>query len=77
MSGGGLGPTPRPPGGAPGAPLAGVRVGVTSGRRGEELVGSLTRLGARVLWAPTVEIVAVPTAALERQTAVALSPLFG
>src|SRR3954471_3277477 len=67
------GPTPQPPGGGPGAPLSGLRVGVTAARRGEELAEALTRLGARVLWAPTVEVVAAPAAALKRQTAGALA----
>jgi len=37
------------------------------------MVEALTRLGARVLWAPTVEVVPAPAATLERQTAVALA----
>jgi uroporphyrinogen-III synthase len=53
--------------------LAGLRVGVTAARRGEELVDALIRLGARVLWAPTVEIVPAPPAAVARQTVVALA----
>jgi hypothetical protein len=32
--------------------LAGLRVGVSAGRRGPELVGALTRLGAETVWAP-------------------------
>jgi uroporphyrinogen-III synthase len=57
---------------APGR-MAGLRVGVTAGRRGAELVDALTRLGARVLWAPTVEVVAVPAPVLARETAAALA----
>jgi uroporphyrinogen-III synthase len=67
-SGGPPGPASPLPGGGPGRQLAGLRVGVTAGRRGAELVDALTRLGARVLWAPTVVAVPVPAAALERQT---------
>ena len=37
--------------------MAGLRVGVMDGRRGSELVEALTRLGASVVWAPTVEVV--------------------
>jgi uroporphyrinogen-III synthase len=53
--------------------MAGLRVGVTAGRRGGELVEALRRLGAQVLWAPTVEVVAGPAAALARQTAAVLA----
>jgi len=73
VSGPAPGPRPVLPGGAPGPPLAGLRVGVTAGRRGPELVEALTRLGARVLWAPTVEAVPEPAAVVERQTALALA----
>jgi uroporphyrinogen-III synthase len=52
--------------------MAGLRVGVTAGRRGAELVEALTRLGARVLWAPTVEVVAAPAGALARETSAVL-----
>lgn len=71
----GAAPRPVEPGpvGPPAAPLAGLRVGVTADRRGSELATALTRLGARVLWAPTVEVVPVPAAALKRETAVAVA----
>lgn len=52
--------------------MAGLRVGVTAGRRGAELVEALTRLGARVMWAPTVEVVPTPAGTVCRQTEVAL-----
>ncbi len=52
--------------------MAGLQVGVTAGRRGGELVDALTRLGARVVWAPTVEIVPAPAGTVRRQTEVAL-----
>src|SRR5947199_5624241 len=52
--------------------MAGLRVGVTAGRRGAELVEALTRLGAGVVWAPTVEVVPTPATTLQRQTEVAL-----
>jgi uroporphyrinogen-III synthase len=52
--------------------MAGLRVGVTAGRRGAELVEALTRLGASVVWAPTVEVVPTPARTVERQTEVAL-----
>ena len=58
---------------APASRMAGLRVGVTAGRRGAELVEALTRLGARVLWAPTVEVVAAAAGALARETAAALA----
>ena len=35
--------------------LAGLRIGVSAGRRGPELVDALARLGARPLWAPLGE----------------------
>ena len=53
--------------------MAGLRVGVTAGRRGAALVEALTRLGADALWAPTVEVVPAPSLTLQRQTATALS----
>jgi uroporphyrinogen-III synthase len=53
--------------------MAGLRVGVTAGRRGNRLVEALTRLGARVVWGPTVEVVPAPAAAVQRQTAAVLS----
>ena len=59
-------------GAAPASRMAGLRVGVTAGRRGAELVEALTRLGARVLWAPTVEVVAAPAGALARETSAVL-----
>lgn len=52
--------------------MAGLRVGVTAGRRGAELVEALTRLGASVVWAPTVEVVPAPANAVQRETEVAL-----
>jgi uroporphyrinogen-III synthase len=52
--------------------MAGLRVGVTSGRRGPELVEALTRLGACPLWAPTLEVVPEPASTVRRQTEVAL-----
>jgi uroporphyrinogen-III synthase len=52
--------------------MAGLRVGVTAGRRGGELVEALTRMGAGVVWAPTVEVVPTPATTLQRQTEVAL-----
>ena len=52
--------------------MAGLRVGVTAGRRGGELVEGLTRLGAGVVWAPTVEVVPAPASTVHRQTEVAL-----
>lgn len=61
-----------PPGPGP-ERLAGLRIGVTAGRRGEELVGALTRLGARVVWGPTVGVVPATGSALERQTAAVLA----
>lgn len=69
------GPAPGPePAAGPGSErLAGLRIGVTAGRRGEELVGALTRLGARVVWGPTVGVVSAPGSALERQTAAVLA----
>lgn len=48
-------------------------MGVTAGRRGEELVEALTRLGARVVWGPTVEVVPAPAITVPRQTAAALA----
>ena len=51
---------------------AGLRVGVTAGRRGGELVEALTRLGASVVWAPTVEVVPTPAGTVYRQTEIAL-----
>ena len=66
-----------PAGGAAGGPpthrMAGLRVGVTAGRRGDELVEALTRLGASVVWGPTVEVVPATAAALARQTAAVLA----
>ena len=53
--------------------MAGLRVGVTAGRRGNELVEALTRFGARVVWGPTVEVVPAPAVAVQRQTAAVLS----
>jgi uroporphyrinogen-III synthase len=53
--------------------MAGLRIGVTAGRRGGELVDALTRQGARVTWAPTVEVIPAPAAALARQTAQVLA----
>jgi uroporphyrinogen-III synthase len=69
------GPAAGPAPGAGPAParLAGLRVGVTAGRRGDELVAALTRLGARVLWAPTVAVVPATPSALEHQTAAVLA----
>jgi uroporphyrinogen-III synthase len=58
---------------APTNRMAGLRVGVTAGRRGAELVEALTRLGACVLWAPTVEVVGAPPAMLARDTSAALA----
>jgi len=55
------------------SPDCGLRIGVTAGRRGEELVGALTRLGARVVWGPTVGVVPATGSALERQTAAVLA----
>jgi uroporphyrinogen-III synthase len=46
---------------------------VTAGRRGEELVEALTRLGARVVWGPTVEVVPAPAITVPRQTAAVLA----
>ncbi|HEV7861795.1 MAG TPA: uroporphyrinogen-III synthase [Acidimicrobiia bacterium] len=59
--------------GIPADRLAGLRVGVTAGRRGEELVEALTRLGADVVWGPTVEVVPAPPVTLARQTAAVLA----
>jgi uroporphyrinogen-III synthase len=53
--------------------IAGLRVGVTACRRGGELVEALTRQGARVTWAPTVEEIPAPDTALQRQTAAVLA----
>ena len=53
--------------------MAGLRVGVTAGRRGGELVEALTRQGARVTWAPTVEVIPAAAGALGRQTAAVLA----
>jgi len=53
--------------------MAGLRVGVTAGRRGEELVEALTRLGAQVVWGPTMEVVPATPVSLRRQTAAVLS----
>ncbi|HZQ80173.1 MAG TPA: uroporphyrinogen-III synthase [Acidimicrobiia bacterium] len=55
------------------SPDGGLRIGVTAGRRGEELVGALTRLGARVVWGPTVAVVPASGSALEHQTAAVLA----
>jgi len=52
--------------------MAGLRVGVTAGRRGAELVEALTRLGAGVVWSPTVEVLPAPATAVQRQTELAL-----
>jgi uroporphyrinogen-III synthase len=52
--------------------LGGLRVGVTAGRRGAELLDALTRQGGRVVWAPTVEVVPAPAGTLQRQTELAL-----
>src|SRR5581483_2359678 len=60
-------------GGSPVSPDGGLRIGVTAGRRGEELVGALTRLGARVVWGPTVAVVPASGSALEHQTAAVLA----
>ena len=49
--------------------MAGLRVGVTAGRRGGDLVEALTRQGAQVTWAPTVEVIPAAAATLQRQTA--------
>jgi uroporphyrinogen-III synthase len=51
---------------------AGLRVGVTAGRRGGELAEALTRLGASVVWAPTVGVVPTPAGTVHRQTEDAL-----
>ena len=53
--------------------IAGLRVGVTAGRRGGELVEALTRQGARVTWSPTVEVIPAAAASLQRQTAAVLA----
>jgi len=53
--------------------MTGLRVGVTAGRRGGELVDALTRQGARVTWAPTVESMPAAPATLGRQTAAVLA----
>lgn len=42
--------------------MAGMRVGLTSGRCGPELVEALTRLGAEALWTPTVDVDPPPAA---------------
>ena len=52
--------------------MAGLRIGVTAGRRGAALVEALTRLGADALWAPMVDVVPSPSVAVQRQTASAL-----
>jgi uroporphyrinogen-III synthase len=49
-----------------------LRVGVTAGRRGAELVEALIRLGAGAVWAPTVDVVPAPSLTLQRQTETAL-----
>ncbi|NNH22282.1 uroporphyrinogen-III synthase, partial [Pseudokineococcus marinus] len=64
-----MSPTSPPPTaeGAPSAPareldrtqLVGATIGVTSDRRSEELIGTFTRRGARVVHAPTMRIVPV------------------
>src|SRR5207248_305783 len=64
--------TPPGPGGGPGARLAGLRVGVTAGRRGADVVEAFARLGASVLWSPTVGAVPAPAGAVRRETATAL-----
>src|SRR5256885_15436893 len=53
--------------------MAGLRIGVTAGRRGGELVAALTRQGARVTWAPTVGVLPAPAGALRTQTAAVLA----
>src|SRR5256885_16203924 len=53
--------------------MAALRIGVTAGRRGGELVEALTRQGARVTWAPTVDAVPAAAATLQRQTAAVLA----
>ncbi|HEY4408912.1 MAG TPA: uroporphyrinogen-III synthase [Acidimicrobiia bacterium] len=53
--------------------MAGLRVGVTAGRRGGELVEALTRQGARVTWAPTVDVIPAAPGALARQTEAVLA----
>jgi len=53
--------------------MAALRVGVTAGRRGGELVEALTRQGARVTWAPTVDAVPAAADTLQRQTAAVLA----
>src|SRR5438067_9715559 len=53
--------------------MAGLRVGVTAGRRGGELVEALSRQGAQVTWAPTVEVIPAAAGALGRQTAAVLA----
>ncbi len=51
-------PAPQAPADAP-APLLGVSVGVTSDRRSDDMIASLTRKGARVVHAPTMRIVPI------------------
>ncbi|HEX8496366.1 MAG TPA: uroporphyrinogen-III synthase [Actinomycetales bacterium] len=41
----------------PSLPLAGVRVAITADRKGEELRAAFTRLGAEVVWGPTMRAV--------------------
>lgn len=53
--------------------MAGLRVGVTAGRRGGELVEALTRQGARVTWAPTVDVIPAAAGALRHQTVAVLA----
>src|SRR5256885_6159597 len=53
--------------------MAGLRIGVTAGRRGGDLVAALTRQGARVTWAPTVGVLPAPAGALRTQTAAVLA----
>src|SRR4051812_876991 len=53
--------------------LRGLRVGVTAGRRGAELVEALARLGAEVVWGPTVETAPAPAITVARQTAAVLA----
>ncbi|WP_432493050.1 uroporphyrinogen-III synthase [Kineococcus auxinigenes] len=51
-------PAPRAPEpAAAGTPLLGVTVGITSDRRSDDMIASLTRKGARVVHAPTMRIV--------------------
>jgi uroporphyrinogen-III synthase len=53
--------------------MVGLRVAVTAGRRGAEAVEAFTRLGASVLWAPTVEVRPASTRAVGEETLAALA----